>query len=52
LARVVVLSDGSGRAEAWDGKSWGPTSVSFAEILKAPPASPATLKRRGVSTAL
>ena len=51
LARAVELPDGSGRTEAWNGSAWGPTTIDFAEVGKAPPASPETLARLGVPTA-
>ncbi len=51
LVRAVEMPDGSGRTEVWYGSSWEPSNFDFAEVVKAPPASPATLAKFGASTA-
>jgi hypothetical protein len=48
LARVVER-DGMAVAEEWNGRAWVPSTTDLAAILKAPPASPETLKRFGAA---
>ena len=51
LVRAVKMPDGSGRLEVFNGSSWEPSKgFNFGEVVKAPPASPATLARFGVRT--
>jgi hypothetical protein len=51
LVRGVKMPDGSGRLEVFNGSAWEPTKgFNFGEVVKAPPASPATLARFGVPT--